>query len=146
MKYINPFDTDNFFGYKLVGLILDGLKALFVPADNFFSNQFGEIKQALQNKLAYQSYIDIFDTLEDFSGNGSTVVDFDGYVVGDSTISQDNFLNFNFITQYKDTWLSWVRAIFFIGLVIYNINQIYKIIRGTKLTDGIHVDTGGKKE
>ena len=150
LKYINPFDVDNFLGYKLVGLILDGLRSLFVPSDDYFSNQFGEVKETLQNKLAYQSYIDLFGTLEDFSGNGATVVDFEGYKVGDSTISQDNFLNFNLVTKYKDTWFSWVRAIFFIGLVIYNINQVYKMIRGTNLADGLNTlknaSSGGKEK
>lgn len=35
LSYLNPF-SENFFAYKLVGLILDGLKSLFVPSDGFF--------------------------------------------------------------------------------------------------------------
>lgn len=145
LKYINPFDVDNFFGYKLVGLILDGLKALFVPADNFFDNQFGEVKQALENKLSYQSYVAVFDTLANFDETGTTELGISNYSIGGLEISQDNFLNFDFITKYKDTWFSWVRAILFIGLVIYNINQIYKIIRGTNISDGRNISSGGGK-
>lgn len=52
LSYINPF-SDNFFGKKLVDLILDGLKSLFVPADDFFSNYFSELKDWFSDRLGF---------------------------------------------------------------------------------------------
>lgn len=147
LSYINPF-SQNFFVYKLIELLGNMLKWLFVPDDNFFSSHFGEIKETLQNKLGYQGYIDIFSSLEDISENGATTVNLKGYKIGNLNIDVNKFINFNSILKYKDTWYSWVRAFMFIGLLIYNINQVYKLIRGTNLADSqktiSHI--GGKKE
>lgn len=35
LSYLNPF-SENFFAYKLVDLIIDGLKSLFVPEERLF--------------------------------------------------------------------------------------------------------------
>lgn len=52
LSYINPF-SENFFGKKLVELILDGLKSLFVPEDGFFQNYFDEIQQWFSDRLGF---------------------------------------------------------------------------------------------
>ena len=147
-SYINPFH-ENFFVYKLIDLLGNLLKSLFVPSDNFFSNNFGNIKEKLQTKLGYQAYIDIFGTLEDIDESGATTIDIHNYKVGNLNINMDKFINFSFITKYKDTWYGWVRAFTFVALIAYNINQIYKLIRGTNLADGqqtISNMRGGKRE
>lgn len=52
LSYINPF-SENFFGKKLVDLILDGLKSLFVPEDGFFQSYFDEIQQWFSDRLGF---------------------------------------------------------------------------------------------
>ena len=55
LSYINPF-SENFFAYKLIELLIDGLKKLFVP-DNFdFINDF---KDSLENKLGFIASVPI---------------------------------------------------------------------------------------
>lgn len=55
LSYINPF-SENFFAYKLIELLIDGLKKLVVP-DNFdFINDF---KEVLENKLGFIASVPI---------------------------------------------------------------------------------------
>lgn len=121
---------------SIIELLGNLLQWLFVPSQDYFSSNFGEIKETLQAKLGYQAYIDIFGTLEDITSNGSTVIELNNYQVGNLNINMNNFINFNNIVKYRDTWYGWVRGFMFVALIIYNINQIYKLIRGTNLADG----------
>lgn len=52
LSYINPF-SENFFGKKLVELILDGLKSLFVPEDGFFDTYFTDLKNWFSDRLGF---------------------------------------------------------------------------------------------
>lgn len=52
LSYINPF-SENFFGRKLVELILDGLKGLFVPKDGFFNEYFDDLKNWFSDRLGF---------------------------------------------------------------------------------------------
>lgn len=52
LSFINPF-SENFFAYKLVELLIEGLKGLFVPEDGFFSDYFNEIKQWFSDRLGF---------------------------------------------------------------------------------------------
>lgn len=112
------------------------MRWLFVPSENYFPSNFEMIKNNLESKLGYQAYIDIFGTLEDITESGASTVDFKGYQIGNLNISQEKFINFSFITKYKDTWYGWVRGVTFVFLVIYNLNQLLKLIRGINLADG----------
>ena len=55
LSYLNPF-SENFFAYKLVELILNGIKSLFVPSDDFFSNFFSELKQWFSDRFGLLFY------------------------------------------------------------------------------------------
>ena len=52
LSYINPF-SENFFGKKLVELILDGLKGLFVPEEGFFDTYFSDLKNWFSDRLGF---------------------------------------------------------------------------------------------
>ena len=55
---------------------------------------------------------------------------------GNININVDKFINFKWITKYKDTWYGWVRGVLFIFIIIYHLNQILKLLRGITFTDG----------
>ena len=55
LSYINPF-SENFFAYKLIELLIDGLKKLVVPDDFDFINDF---KEVLENKLGFIASVPI---------------------------------------------------------------------------------------
>ena len=52
LSYINPL-SENFFGKKLVELILDGIKSLFIPDNDFFSDYFSEIQNWFSDRLGF---------------------------------------------------------------------------------------------
>lgn len=54
-SYINPF-SENFFVYKLIDLLIDALKSLFIPANDYFSNYFNELMDWFSNKLGFLAY------------------------------------------------------------------------------------------
>lgn len=55
VSYINPF-SENFFVYKLIDLLIDALKNLFIPGDEFFSNYFNELKEWFSNRFGFLAY------------------------------------------------------------------------------------------
>ena len=42
VSFINPL-SENFFVYKLIDLLIDALKSLFIPRNYFFSDYFNEL-------------------------------------------------------------------------------------------------------
>lgn len=44
LNILNPF-SENFFAYKLIELLLDALKSLFIPSDNFFNNWLADLNE-----------------------------------------------------------------------------------------------------
>lgn len=86
--------------------------------------------------MPYSDYVKIFESLENVSEDGSITIDFPEYKISDNlTIKQDKFIDFSFVTKYRETWYAWVRGVFLIFLVIYNINQISKLLRGLNISD-----------
>ena len=55
LSYLNPF-SEKFFAYKLVSLLLDGLKSLFVPSDEFFNTFFTNLKEWFSDRLGFLFY------------------------------------------------------------------------------------------
>lgn len=120
------------------------MKALFIPSDTYFSDNLDNIKLNLQTKLGYQAYIDIFGTMADLTENGAIAIDLENYQVGELNINMPQFINFSNVIKYRNYWYGWVRGIIFVLLVIYNINQVYKLIRGSTLADTEKYLGGGK--
>lgn len=52
VSYINPF-SENFFVYKLIELLIDALKSLFIPEDNFFTEWWNDFKMYIDLKLGF---------------------------------------------------------------------------------------------
>lgn len=136
ISYINPF-SDNFLGKKIIELLGDLLRFLFVPSDNFFDNKINEIKSKISEKIPYQDYIDMFETVKQVQSGEDIGIDLNGYKIFGMTFNINKFINFSWITKYKTTWYAWVRGITFILLIIYNINQIMKLFRGYNVGEGI---------
>lgn len=124
-------------------LFKEGLLWLFVPEDNYFNDKVDELKISLNEKIPYQQYIEELENLENISnttrgsGDISLGIDLNNYSVLDKlTINMSNFIDFSIFSQYKSTWYSWIRVVFYIGLVIYNINQTVKFLRGFGIAEG----------
>lgn len=116
---------------------------LFVPEENYFNDKVEELKVSLNEKIPYQQYIEELEDLKNISnntkgsGNISLGIDLNNYSVLDKfTVNMSNFIDFSIFSQYKSTWYSWIRVVFYIGLVIYNINQTVKFLRGFGIAEG----------
>lgn len=147
---LNPFSED-FFVYKLIELLGELLKWLFIPSDDYFNNIKETLLSDLKSKLPYEDYINMFGTILDVSIDGQMEdIAINNYQVGDISVSVPNFIDFSFITKYKDTWYMLVRGFVFIFLIIYHVNQLNKFLRGFPITDGAirHAEKseGGKKK
>ncbi len=113
------------------------LKWLFVPSENFFSSNIEEIKIKISEKIPYQDYINLFETIKTVENGEDLSIDLKEYQISDNLkIQQNKFIDFGKVTKYKETWYSWVRGFTFIFMIIYNINQITKFLRGVNVADG----------
>ena len=145
LDWLNPF-SESFFVYKLIELLGNLLEWLFVPDDNYFNNNIDNLKSSLGEKIPYEDYIDMFGDIENVEGGNTSNINLNGYIVAGKQFGLNNFINFSWILQYKETWYSWARGIVFILLIIYNINQIMKLFRGYSVGDGnsrINESSGG---
>ena len=136
LNSLNPFSSE-FLGYKLIGLFGDLLKNLFVPSDNFFSDNVDNLKSEISQKMPYSDYLKIFGSIENVSAEDNSIsINMPEYKISDNlTIKQDKFIDFSFVTKYREVWYSWVRGFVLIFLVIYNLNQISKLLRGVNISD-----------
>ena len=113
------------------------LKFLFVPDENFFSSNIEEIKSKIAEKIPYQDYVNLFETIKTVESGEGLSIDLPEYKVSDNlTIKKDKFVDYGKVTKYKNTWYSWVRGFTFIFMIIYNINQMTKFLRGINVADG----------
>lgn len=55
LSYINPF-SENFFVYKLIELLINAIKSLFIPSDDFFSTYFTDLKEWFSDRLGFLFY------------------------------------------------------------------------------------------
>lgn len=133
----NIFDTLLNLPQTILNLFEVLLKGLFIPEDDYFPNKFNEVKFALVNKLGYDNYIEIFGDLENIEESNISSISLENYNVGGLNITISNFIDISKISYYRNIWFSWIRGVVFILLIIYNLNQIYKLIRGTNLADGV---------
>lgn len=71
LNLLNPFSED-FFAYKLVEILLNGLKSLFIPDNDFLTNYFNELKEWFSDRLGFLSYpleliLDILDKIKNIN-------------------------------------------------------------------------------
>lgn len=55
VSFLNPF-SENFFVYRLIELLVDAIKSLFIPSDDFFSTYFTELKEWFSDRLGFLFY------------------------------------------------------------------------------------------
>lgn len=116
------------------GKIVDGIKELliylFVPSDDYFSEQVDSLKTSLEEKLPIGAVTEIIETVQTASAGEMPNVEVD-YMGVHATI-----VNFDFFREYKPTINSWIRGFMFVLMAFYWIDQIYKLIRGVSLFSG----------
>lgn len=112
LSYLNPF-SENFFAYKLVELIINGLKSLFIPKNFDFLENF---KDTMSDKLGFIAsiplqLIDFIIDLKDYAFSTPTSLTF-------PSISIFGFSFWNQMTIDITEGLSWVSAIKYVTDII----------------------------
>lgn len=112
LSYLNPF-SENFFAYKLVELIINGLKSLFIPKNLDFLENF---KDTMSEKLGFIAsiplqLIDFIIDLKDYAFSTPTSLTF-------PTISILGYSFWNEMTIDITEGLSWVSAIKYVTDII----------------------------
>lgn len=112
LSYINPF-SENFFAYKLVELMINGLKSLFIPKNLDFLENF---KDTMSEKLGFIAsiplqLIDFIIDLKDYAFSTPTSLTF-------PTISIFGYSFWNQMTIDITEGLSWVSAIKYVTDII----------------------------
>ncbi len=112
LSYLNPF-SENFFAYKLVELIINGLKSLFIPKNLDFLENF---KDTMSQKLGFIAsiplqLIDFIIYLKDYAFSTPTSLTF-------PTISIFGYSFWSQMTIDITEGLSWVSAIKYVTDII----------------------------
>ena len=120
--------------------LLNGLKELFIPSTETMKESFQEFIDYMTSKFGFNSLI---ETLQSLVGS---VVD-DGSTVGAADVSEsfnyklgDDFVSLNFSIPFSDFFDSvsknrvggYLKGIFFLLLIFYNLSELYFIIRGVR--------------
>ena len=112
------------------------LKSLFVPEEDYFTNKIDNLKVALNDRIPYQQYLDDMDVLKNANNTKndndiSTFVSLNNYTISDKlVINMNKFIDFSIFSKYKTTWFTWVRVVVYVLLLLYNINEFTKTLRG----------------
>ena len=139
LSYINPF-SDNFFGYTLIELLYDLLvtvfKYLFVPDDDYFSSYFESLQNRLNEVFPFYDYLEQLEEVETNSTDISTSITISGISIFGQSISSSDYIDLSIFNNYKETWYTWCRVFIYILLVLYNINEVIKLMRGVNAFNG----------
>ncbi len=109
------------------------------------------MKYKVSQKIPYEDYKNMFETVKQVQSGEDITIDLNGYQVGSKKLNFDRFVDFSWVSRYKNTWYAWVRGFVFVFLIIYNINQIIKLFRGYNVADGVsklneNSNSGGNKQ
>ena len=119
LSYINPL-SENFFAYKLVDLLLQGLKNLFIPSDEFFSNFFNDLKNWFSERFGFLMYpfellIEILNRILNINLI-EPIIDIPEIVEPVTNTKLINSINFNFNDLLENNVLNTVHNIYLIIL------------------------------
>lgn len=138
LSYINPF-SENFFVYKLIELLINALKSLFIPEDGFLNNYFNELKDWFSVRLGFLAYpLDlILDVLEriktiNFEEPIIQIPDFiepstNEKIIGARTYNLNSLLENNTFKTCHDVYFVLVDAIIIFGLVNLLKNKLEEV-------------------
>ena len=118
---------------KLLDRLKELLIFLFVPKKEFFDSNYSEMQNILSSKVGIKGISGFFTNLFSHEHVELPVIKFDGNV----------FLDFNVISEYGYFIQGMIAPFLWFYLAIYNLDNIYLLIRGRKLFGKSH---GGEED
>ena len=160
LSYINPL-SENFFGRKLVELSIDGLKALFIPSNDFFSDWFGDFNEWLGDRFGILyfpieitfDFLNRFNDVEDTGEYVLTVPSFNlSFMDYNVTIFNGIEYDFNDLIENEtfenihSVYLLVVDVILYLGLAILAYNVFAEVVGSHVIDDSVqsYYDTHSK--
>lgn len=150
LSYINPF-SENFFVYKLIDLLVDALKSLFVPSSDFFNNWVSDMNDYFGERFGLLYYpieivIEFLTRLYNLSTSldSNFVLTFPDLKLMDTVLISGFSFDFNTFLQDEtfksiyDIYLISVDVVLILGLVILCKNTFVDIFGGKFVDDVVH--------
>lgn len=146
LSYINPF-SENFFVYKLIELLIEAIKSLFIPRDGFFNDFIADVNDWLSDRLGILYYpidivIDFLTRIGNIKETGTAVISWNSFEFMGATLipsgSYDMFSLINENSTFKNVhsiYLVFVDVIMYLALVVFAYNTFADIFGG-KYIDG----------
>lgn len=122
----------DFLGGLLDGF-LDLFKSIFMPKDGFFDRKFTSMQKTMDSKINISEYSSALDNVQNAQG----------IRIGGARSSGASWLGvpinidfMRYVDEYKPTINMIFRGVMFITLLLYNINNVYKLVRGGDIDEG----------
>lgn len=140
LSYINPL-SENFFAYKLIELLVDAIKSLFIPSDDFFSNWLDDLNEYFGDTFGILYYpfelvVDFFNRINSLEESSTAIITTPEFKLMDTVLLQSYTYNFYDILQ-NDTfktvhtiYLYVVDIILWLGVVLLCKNMLVTFIGG----------------
>lgn len=159
VNFLNPLSED-FFVYKLIALLLDMLKSLFIPSEDFFSNYIDELNQQFSDTFGILYYpvdllIDFLNRVGCISESSSVIkipqfdISFMGYqatIIQEFTFDFNSMLTNDTLKRLHDMYLVFVDILLWLGIVYLASDCVREILGGMSNTIPDFEDTEKYKE
>lgn len=122
---------------KLIELLKQLLITLFVPDSDFMQNKMNDVNLKIGSKIGDNDYMNFLDSLKSLEGEPIP----DGYI-GNNKVFDASYVN-----NLADMVKLWQRWFWYILIVLWYMNNVYKMIRGSDAVRGMEYDAhrGGAK-
>lgn len=114
------------------------LKDLFVPEDTYFKNNTNSLNVELKAKLGTEEYTNTLNSLTRVSRSGLN--DIKANLFG----LELTIVPLSLITPIIPTIQNWTRGFMFVFIILWQVNNVYKLIRGTSFIN-FNGTKGGKE-
>ena len=101
--------------------LMQSIANLFIISDGYLVDKLGGLRTSLESKFDHTGWLGLLSGLGDISPEGIPDLEYKGSIILDGDIPN------SIATNIK----AWLRGILWILIVLYNLNQLYKLIRGT---------------
>lgn len=147
LSFINPF-SENFFVYKLVELLVNAIKALFIPSDDFFTNWITSMNDWLSDRLGALYYpidivVDFLNRVASLNDSGSAIISGNGFefmgakLIPAFSYDLNSLLTNDVLKNIHDIYLTVVDVILYLCLIILAKNTFVDIFGGKYLDDAV---------
>lgn len=152
LSYINPF-SENFFVYKLIELLINAIKALFIPSDDFFVSWINNMNDWLSNRLGALYYpvdlvVNFLERMSSLNESGSAVISGEGFefmgakLIPAFSYDLNSLLTNDVLKNIHDIYLTIVDVILYLCLIVLAKNTFVDIFGG-KYDDGFDIAVEG---